>query len=170
MIIKNLIFDLEKGNILVVFPSASFNAKLVNYKMYAVGSFIKFLDSEVSEIDIDMGRDDAIYILLPHQMFQQYSETIQANHDFDDIIISSVLYNFLVLAITKYEEERDREKTWADALKARVEEINETTNKSLKLRPEDAFELANLILKQPHERLFNSLVRINEKEKQSTNH
>lgn len=167
---KDLIFDLEKGNILVVFPSASFNAKLVNYKMYAVGSFMKFLDSEVSEIDIDMGREDSIYILLPHRMFKQYSETIQANQDFDDIIISSVLYNFLVLAITKYDEERDREKTWADALKGRVEEINETTNKNLKLRPEDAFELANLILKQPHERLFDSLVRINEKEKQSTNH
>lgn len=167
---KNLIFDLEKGNILVAFPSASFNAKLVNYKMYAVGSFMKFLDSDVTEIDIDMGREDAIYILLPHRMYKQYNETIQANQDFNDIIISSVLYNFLVLAISKYDEERDKGKTWADTLRGRVDEINRAKNKKLKLRPENAFELANLILKQPHERLFDSLIRINEKAKQLTTH
>ena len=164
---KGLVFDLEKGNILVAFPSASFNAKLVNYKMFAVGSFIKFLDSEVLEIGLDMSREDAIYILLPHRMYKQYNETIQANQDFNDVIISSVLCNYLAQAISNYDEDRDKEKTWADALKGRVNEINEAKNKKLKLRAEDSFELASLILKQPYERLFDSLVRINEKAKQS---
>ncbi len=165
---KGLSFELEKGNILVAFPSASFNAKLVNYKMYAVGSFIKFLDSEVQEMDIDMGREDAIYILLPHQMYKQYTEDILANQDFEDIIIASVLYSYLAQAITKYDEERDKNKTWADALKGRVDDINKTLNKSLKLRPEDAFEIAKLILKQPHERMFNTLVGINASRKKNS--
>ena len=168
---KGLVFDLEKGNILVAFPSASFNAKLVNYKMFAVGSFMKFLDSDVSEIDIDMGRDDAIYILLPHIMYKQYNETIQANQDFNDIIISSILYNFLAQVIMRYDEERDREKTWADALRSRMDDINEKNNKELRLCSDDAFELTNLILKKPYERLFDSLIRINEIEKnQSVNY
>lgn len=162
---RDLTFELEKGNILVVFPSASFNAKLVNYKMYAIGSFMKFLDSDVQEIDIDMNRDDAIYILLPHNMYKQYNETIQANQDFNDIIISSILYSSLAQAIMRYNEDRDNEKTWADALRARVDDINTSMNKNLKLNASDAFEIANLILKKPYERLFESLIRINEKAK-----
>ena len=98
-------------------------------------------------------------------MYKQYNESIRANQDFKDIIISSVLYNFLTQAIAKYDEERDRGKTWADALKARVDEINETKKKVLKICAKDAFELANLILKQPYERLFESLVVLNEKAK-----
>lgn len=162
---KGLEFDLEKGNILVVFPSASFNAKLVNFKMFAVGSFMKFLDSDVAEIDIDMGRNEAIFILLPHSMYKQYNETIQANQDFKEIIISSIVFNFLVRAISKYDDERDREKTWADSLKARVDEINNTQKKNLKLCEKDAFDLANFILRHPYERLFRSLITLNEKGK-----
>ena len=162
---KGLKFELEKGNILVAFPTASYNAKLVNYKMYAVGSFMQFLDSEVADIDLDMEQNDAIYILLPHRMYSQYIESIKANQDFKDIIVSSILFNFLVLAISRYDEERDREKTWADALKGRLDEVNSSNNKKLKLKSEDAYELATLILKHPYERLFDTLVRIKESEK-----
>lgn len=162
-------FNLEKGNILVVFPSASFNAKLVSYKMYAVGSFIKFHDSSVQEIDIDMSQKDAIFILLPHKMYKQYTEDIKSNQDFKDIIISSVLFLYLAQAISKYDEDRHKDTNWADALKGRLAEINSSQNKNLKLRPEDAFEIAKLILKQPHERLFDTLVRVNASNQQQTN-
>ena len=117
---------------------------------------------------MDLGRDDAIYILLPHQMYKQYTEDILANQDFEDIIIASVLYPYLAQAITEYDEVRDKSKTWADALKGRVDEINKAQNKSLKIRSEDAFEIAKLILKQPHERLFYTLVGINASRKKNS--
>lgn len=166
---KGLSFELEKGNILVAFPTASFNARNVDLKLFAVGSFMIFEDSIVDEVGLDMNRKDAIVVQLPHRMYKQYNETIKPNQDFIDIILSSILYSCLVQAICKYDDELHKDMNWADALKARVSEINEKNNKHLKLCPQDSFELAKLILKHPFERLFDTLVTINEKVKYQPN-
>lgn len=158
-----LSFDLERGNILVAFPSAWFNAKIENEKMFALGSFVKMKGADVQEISIEWGQDEAIYIQLPRRMYEQYEKTIKPNQDFKEIIISSVLYDSLVRIIQEYNEERDRGKTWSDALKRRIEETNKKYNKNFKLRPEDALGLADCLLQKPYPRLFDSLIVLADK-------
>lgn len=156
-------FDLERGNILVAFPSAWFNAKIENEKMFALGSFVKIKGDDVQELSIDIAKDEAVYIQLPRRMYEQYQTTIKPNQDFTEIIISSILYDSLVRLITAYDEERDHEKTWADALKRRIEDLNSKLHKNFRLRPEDAIDIADALLQKPYPRLFDSLIVLNEK-------
>ena len=164
---SGLFFDLERGNILVAFPAAWFNAKIENEKMYALGSFVKMKGADVQEISIEWGKDEAVYILLPNRMYEQYENNIKPNQDFKEIIISSILYDYLVRIIQEYNEERDRGKTWSDALKRRIEETNRKYNKNFKLRSEDAFELADCLLQKPYSRLFDSLIVLADKLKKN---
>ena len=158
-----LSFDLERGNILVAFPAAWFNAKIENEKMFALGSFVKMIGADVQDLSIDLAKDEAIYIQLPRRMYEQYEKTIKPNQDFKEIIISSVLHDALVRIITDYDEERYGDKTWADALRRRIDGINEKLHKTFRLRPEDAIDIADALLQKPYPRLFDSLVVLHEK-------
>ena len=73
------------------------------------------------------------------------------------------MYDSLVRLITAYDEERDHEKTWADALKRRIEDLNGKLHKNFRLRPEDAIDIADALLQKPYPRLFDSLIVLNEK-------
>jgi hypothetical protein len=162
-----LTFDLERGNILVAFPSAWFNAKIENEKMFALGSFVKVIGADVQDLSIDFGKNEAVYIQLPRRMYEQYENTIKPDRDFKEIIISSILHDALIRIITNYNKERDDDKTWADALKRRIEGLNEKSHKTFRLRPEDAIDIADGLLQNPYPRLFDSLIVLHQRLKMS---
>lgn len=161
---EGITFDLERGNILVIFPHASFNAKLVNEKMFAVGSIIRFRPSDADEISYDMDQDECVYMLLPQAMHDQYTGIIQGNGNNNEIIMSSLLYNAMVYVISNYVPDAHDDKTWADALKARIRELENKRNETLALNYKNADRITSLLLKNPYERLFNYLVSRNENE------
>ena len=155
------VFKLERGDILAVFPIASFNAKLISEKLYAVGSFIKFKDGGDADYSVDLD-DDVIFIKLPHRLFETYADTIKGNDDFSEIILSSIVCSALEYALVNYDPDKHSTKDWADALKERFKQIDQ--EEGLKFdEPKHAQRIAQLILQDPYTRMFNQLVEISRK-------
>lgn len=161
-IYEGLSFDLEAGNILVRFPHMETNMDLSNEKMFVSKAFVEFIRTEEKEVGISLD-DDIIYISLPNKQYDQYL-LIKNNGLYSDLIISSIVHEAIMIAIMEYDDDSHGKLRWADALNTL---INLATEKRLQLknlkkdeRIEKAWELSNLILKNPHERLFDSIIRI----------
>ena len=154
-------FELDKGDILAVFPNASYNASLLYEEMYAVGSFIRFKDDGENEYNIDLN-EDFIYIKLPHTMYSIYEGYIRGNDDYSDIILSSLVFSALEYAIVNYDPDLHSTKDWADALQARFKSVSKNTGLEL-FNPKHAHKIAQLIFQDPFKRLFNQIVMLNQK-------
>lgn len=154
-------FDLDKGDILAVFPNASYNASLLYEEMYAIGSFIKFKDDGESDYSIDL-EDDCIYIKLPHKLYSIYEGYIRGNNDFSEIVLSSLVYSALEYALVNYDPDLHSTKDWADALQARFKSVDKNSGLEL-FNPRHAHKIAQLIFQDPYKRLFNQLVVLNQK-------
>ena len=69
------------------------------------------------------------------------------------------------MAILNYDNDSHSTLRWADALNTLIIKLTGKKDYSLKElskddRVEKAWELANLVLKNPHERLFDSIIKI----------
>lgn len=163
-IYEGLSFDLEAGNILVRFPHKETNMDLSNEKMFVSKAFVEFVKSEKEEVE--MGFDsDIINIFLPQKQYYKYLE-FHNNSLFSDLIISSIVHEAIMMAIIEYEDDIHSSFRWADALNTLIYRISDKhyTFKGMKKedRVKKAWELSNLVLKNPHERLFDSILKIDE--------
>ena len=161
-IYEGLSFDLEAGNILVRFPHRETNMDLSNEKMFVSKAFVEFVKSEKEEVE--MGFDsDIINVFLPQKQYFKYLE-FHNNSLFSDLIISSIVHEAIMMAIIEYEEDIHGSFRWADALNTLIYRISDKhySLKGMKkeVRVKKAWELSNLVLKNPHERLFDSILRI----------
>lgn len=154
-------FELDKGDILAVFPNASYNASLLYEEMYAVGSFIRFKDDGDNDYSIDLD-DDYIFIKLPHSMYSIYEGYIRGNDDYSDIVLSSLVFSALEYALINYDPDLHSTKDWADALQARFKSVSKNTGLEL-FNPKHAHQIAQLIFQDPFKRLFNQIVMLNQK-------
>lgn len=161
-IYEGLSFDLEAGNILVRFPHREINMDLSNEKMFASKAFVEFIRSDNKEVEISL-EDDIIYISLPNKQYDQYLE-IRNNGLYSDIIISSIVHEAVMVAIMEYDDDSHGKLRWADALNTLIYLATEKRYSLKRLTKENrikkAWELSNLILKNPHERLFDSIIKI----------
>lgn len=163
-IYEGLSFDLEAGNILVRFPHRETNMDLSNEKMFVSKAFVEFVKSEKEEVE--MGFDsDIINIFLPQRQYYKYLE-FHNNSLFSDLIISSIVHEAIMMAIIEYEEDFHGSFRWADALNTLIYRISDKHYSLKSMKKEDrvkkAWELSNLVLKNPHERLFDSILKIDE--------
>lgn len=161
-IFEGVTFDLEAGNILVRFPHRETNMDLSNEKMFVSESFVKFVKSEKDVVEMDFDTD-MINIYLPVNQYDNYRE-FKANSLYSDLIISSIVHEAIMMAIIKFDNDSHGDKKWADALDIL---IFRTTDKRFSLkqlpkedRVERAWDLSNLLLKNPHERFFDAILRI----------
>lgn len=161
-IYEGLSFDLEAGNVLVRFPHMETNMDLSNEKMFVYRAFVEFVKSNKEEVEIGFD-SDIINIFLPERQYNKYMD-FKNNSLYSDLIISSIVHEAIIMAIINYDEDSHSLLRWADALNTLI--IRATSNRySLKgLSREDrmkkAWELSNLVLKNPHERLFDSILKI----------
>lgn len=161
-IYEGLSFDLEAGNILVRFPHVDTNMDYSNEKLFASNAFVEFLKNNKDEVEFQFDLD-IIYISLPAKQYNQYQE-IRNNSLYSDLLISSIVHEAIVLAIINYDEERHGTLGWADALNTLIY-LATGKKRSLKnMQPDerirDAWYLTNLVFKNPHERLFDSIIKI----------
>lgn len=153
-------FDMEPGDVLVAFPSSYYNLDLKYDKLYAAGSFMQITKGE------DDGRHtwfnlsgDKILIVLPPKMFKEYEEHISVDRDYIEIIHSSIVFNALVFALYHIDEERYERKQWSDAIKYRI--ATEPGLASFDITDKNhVFDLAQTLLADPYQRLFNRLVEM----------
>ena len=161
-IYEGLSFDLEAGNILVRFPHYDGNMDLSNEKMFASSAFVEFNKSNDSNVYFDFDQD-IIYISLPAKQYEEYQE-IRNNGLYSDIIISSIVHEALMMAIISYDNSAHDTLRWADALNTLIylatDKRHSLKGASKEERIKNAWEWANLVLKDPHERLFDSIIKI----------
>ena len=161
-IYEGLSFDLEAGNVLVRFPHMETNMDLSNEKMFVSKAFVEFIRTEDKEVEISL-EDNIIYISLPNKQYDQYLE-IRNNGLYSDLIISSIVHEAIMVAIMEYDDDSHGSLRWADALNTLIYLATEKRLKFKDMNREDrikkAWELSNLVLKNPHERLFDSIIRI----------
>lgn len=161
-IYEDLSFDLEAGNILVRFPHIETNMDLSNEKMFVSKAFVEFVKSYKDEVEIDFN-SDIINVFLPENQYDKYLE-IRNNSLYSDLIISSIVHEAIIMAIINYEDDLHSSLRWADALNTLIIRVTDK-HYSLKGMTKDnrikkAWELSNLVLKNPHERLFDSILKI----------
>lgn len=153
-------FDLEKGDLLVVFPQAYYNTEIKYDKLFAAGSFMQIIEAEQGETDTKFNLDeDRIMIELPHDLFVQYE---LCGNKFPEIVHSSLVHNALVYALLHLEDYENSGKLWADSLLHRLKTEPMLTQYDYRDK-DDIFALADALLQKPYERLMNSLENLDER-------
>ena len=150
-------FDMEPGDVLVAFPSAYYNLDVKYDKLYAAGSFMQIAnggdDNRPTWYNLD---SDKVLIMLPPKMFEEYDLRISVDRGFIEIIHSSIVFNALVYALYHIDDTKYDGKQWSDAIKYRI-----ATEPGLKgfdiTNKETVFDLAQTLLVDPYQRLFNHL-------------
>ncbi len=162
-IYEGISFDMEAGNILVRFPHMETNLDLSNEKMFVSKAFVEFVKSEKDVVELSFD-SDIINVYLPQKQYDIYLE-IRNNALYSDLIISSIVHEAIIMAIINYDDDSHGFLRWADALNTLLIRLSEKKKYSLKemtkeARVEKAWEMANIVLKNPHERLFDSIIKI----------
>lgn len=156
-------FDLDKGDLLVVFPAGAYNTNIKYDKLFAAGSFMQIVEAaegiERTWFNLD---ENNILIELPHDLFEQYK---RIGNLFPEVIHSSLVHNALVYALTNLSEYADSGKTWSDSLIQRLQEpeFQQYDIDTLSKDFNQAYKLADELLQDPYKRLLDSLEKLNDK-------
>ena len=156
-------FNIEIGEVLVVFPSAVYNFDIKYDKLYAAGSFMQITqgskDCTVTWFDLE---GDKILIVLPPPMYEQYQK-VYNNTNFMEIFHASIVFNALVHSLYRIEDEDYKDKLWAESIRYIVESNENIRTKGIDLSDKSKmYELAQHLLDDPYSRLFKCLNNINE--------
>lgn len=153
-------FDLEEGDLLVLFPGVSHNVDIRYDKLYAAGTYM-----QITEGRRDLERpwfslaNDKINIELPQDMFRQYQQF--ANTQYIEFIHASLVYNALVYALremTESPEEFERY-LWYSCLEARISSDDHLKRIDM-TNLQGIYEAADIILGNPYKRMFDKLQQI----------
>lgn len=153
---KDVSFNMEKGDILVVFGKATYNIDIEYDKLQTPGAFMEIRENtnEKEEYTLFNIASDKIEILLPTGLYREYAEGMGHNSGFCEIFHASFVFNALVYALHYIKD--NPETLWARTLKYRVKTEKELKNYDLE--DESCFiELAQALLGNPYQRLFNRL-------------
>lgn len=154
-------FDMEAGDLLVVFPDAWYDTDLKYEQLQAAGSFMcinKNPDEKEENTRFELNKD-IIEILLPPALFDMY-DTLAINNT-AVVLHSSLVLNTLTYALielSRYPDKYDQY-LWARAITYRINDEKELQEyKDLEnCDTQDVLELAQKLLKNPYLRLFNTL-------------
>lgn len=151
-------FDLEVGDMLVLFPSASYNTDVRYDKLFAAGSFMQIVEAADDKDRIYFNlNEDRILIEMPRDIFMQYK---RVGNQFPEIIHSSIVHNALVYALANLSEFHEKGKLWADCIMIRMKEpalCNLDLSDMMQV-----YEAADILLQDPYKRLLDSLEKLNE--------
>ena len=158
-------FDMERGNLLVAFPNFSYSTDIRYDSLQNAGTFMQLRENgnkkeTLTKFDIT---DDKIDIVLPSNLYQNYVQQIpQGNKDYMSIIHSSLVCNALSYALLRIQDHPDT--LWARTLRYRLRNDKKLACFSLDeengIATDEIPEVAQVLLGNPYERLFNSLIEI----------
>lgn len=148
-------FDMEPGDVLVAFPTASAKIDITYEMMYSSGACMVVLDGQDAKHTWFDANDDSIKVYLPHSMFEQY-RAMHQNRNFNALFHASIVFNALFKVLSEYEESVHGNYLWAEAVKTRIDTDEELHEFNIE-DTSRAYELAQGILGDPYKRLFNHL-------------
>lgn len=147
-------FNIDPGDLLCVFNQLDYFADIKFDKLKAVGTFITILKTEknLSYIDLDKPK---VHLYLPEQLHNIYRSRISNQSQFVSSLHASLALNALIFALTQIEKFSDTK--WAQTIKYRV--CTEPEFEGLDMtNPSDAIRIAQLLLGDPYQRMFNDFI------------
>lgn len=150
--------DLNPGDILAFLGEFTYDVQIQYDKLRNISTFMEIAESPNKEDDKTsyILTGDKVLIQLPSNLYKCYKERVRGPK-FSSIIHASLAYNALLYAI--YNIDEYGEKLWARTLRYRMEDDPRLKNFNLD-DPEDAPRIANELLGNPYQRLFDNLVSI----------
>lgn len=147
-------FNIDPGDLLCVFNQLDYFAEIQFDKLKAVSTFITILktDKEYTYVDLDKPK---VHLYLPEKLHALYRSRISNQAQFVSSLHASLALNALVFALTQIEKFLDTK--WAQTIKYRVNTESEFSGLDLE-NPSDAMRIAQLLLGNPFERMFNDFV------------
>lgn len=152
---EDALFDLERGDMLVIFPDMKYTANLKYEKLYSAGSFMVVQeDKNASSVWFD-ATGDKILVYLPTTMFEQF-KSFSGNQDFNELFHASIVFNALFKCLSDYDPEKQRNLLWVAAIQTRIDIEDELSQFKIEDKTQ-SYELAQALLADPYSRLFKKL-------------
>jgi len=154
-------FDLDEGDLLVAFPQKTYNVDIKYDKLQSAGSFMQIRKDETGKerVFFDIS-GDKIDIVLPEALYDTYIANIRNDSNFNSVIHSSIVFNALVYAL--YNIRNKENMLWAKTIKYRLDSEQEFSKFDMEEDSDTIPEIAQLLLGNPYQRLFDSLSLIKE--------
>lgn len=151
---EDALFTLEQGDVLAMFPRATYTAKLEYEKLYAAGSFMVVLEGDRPNVWFD-ANGDRIIVYLPKEMFDQF-KMLSTHIEFNELFHASIVFNALYKSIAEYDPQTQENLMWAAAIRYRINTEEELKGFDMEDRSQ-AYELAQALLADPYKRMFSRL-------------
>ena len=152
---EDALFDMEKGDMLAVFPHMRYFASLKYDKLYSAGSFMVVQeDKNASSVWFD-ATGDKILVYLPTTMFEQF-KSFSGNQNFNELFHASIVFNALFKCLSDYDPEKQKNLLWVSSIQYRID--SEEALSDFKLEDKTrSYELAQALLADPYQRMFRKL-------------
>ncbi|MBD5263625.1 MAG: hypothetical protein HDS39_06080 [Bacteroides sp.] len=154
-------FDLEKGDVMVIFRSYIFDTRIKMQKDARLGDYIEFREGNGVAVTFDL--DEIIYITIPKKLYNQY-QAIKPLLDLNSAIIhSSFVMGALMYGLSEIGSNPG--KVWAKSITAKL--LSDSMFKEgIHYKLEDdgkishvpnPMEVASMILEDPYARMIENM-------------
>lgn len=145
--------NIEPGEILAAFPPAHFDTDVRSDILHIAGTYMEIRkDDNAKETTLRL-ESQKIGIVLPTPLYDIYRSKIGEQNI--QIIHASLAFNALVCALYNLDDMRDKDYLWVRCLLARFNEEEKFAPYREQIDKKDVPALAQSILDNPYERLFN---------------
>lgn len=146
-------FNVQPGEILVAFPPAKFDTDLRSDILHVAGTYMEIRkDDRATETTYRLDTQK-IGIILPTALYDIYRSRIGEQNV--QIIHSSLAFNALTCALYNLDDMRDRDLLWVRCILARINEDEKFSVYREKIEKSDIPKLAQDLLGNPYQRLFD---------------
>ncbi|MFD1162680.1 hypothetical protein [Hwangdonia seohaensis] len=153
-------FDIEKGDVLVVFGKTSFNADIKYERLKAVSQILVVKPTKEFDIVNVNLEESKITVEIPEEDYENFASNYADDKKYDPVFHSSIVLNALLIAL--YNIKKHKDKFWAEAIMYRIENEKDTFQNLGIDEPENVPEIAQRLLGKPLSRLFTGLNELEE--------
>lgn len=162
---QGFIFNLNPGEIIAKVSIFHIDADISFEKLNAIESILvvrQHHNEDAKRVDINC-EGEKIEVLLPKPNYMQFKDGLAYDRRFSSSFHASFVLQALTIAITHYQHFLILEKLWARVLSARFATQSDLFSEfdlTGDIDFEDAYQIAQIILANPYDRMFNTLLTI----------
>lgn len=168
---ENPSFDIEKGDVLAVFPTAVIDVSLNWKHLYNnTGAPMRIEENNESNAVIETILGSEIVVKLPTREYKKFKDNLESDPEVAPIILMSLARPAVMSALGQLSQNPGNNSNWAMALKNRIDSDDAFTD----FRPDNGDweganldnwdgkieKIASLIFKGAEEKMFNNLKKI----------
>lgn len=162
---QGFVFNLNPGEVIAKVSTFHIDADISYEKLKAIESILVVRRHQLDSAKlVDVNCDgEKIEVLLPEHLYQQFKDGLAYDRRFSSSFHASFVLQALTIAITNYQHYLNLEKLWARVLNARFSsqrELFSDFDLSSEIDVEDASQIAQIILSNPYDRMFNTLLTL----------